>query len=79
MGLHWARAGWAARGAANTKADQYVLPLAFVELAVMVLSALGLVLTVIVWVVVAAIGDRGEDTPGTTRLFDDSDKGNDEP
>lgn len=56
----------------STKAAQYLLPFGLVELAVMALSALGLVLTVFVWLVAAAIGNR---RPGTTRLFDDSDNG----
>lgn len=56
---------------ASARAGGYLLPLGIIELAVMALSALGLVLTVIVWLVVSAIGNRG----GTVRLFDDSDKG----
>jgi hypothetical protein len=65
--------------AANKGAGQYLLPLGIIELAVMVLSAGGLVLTVIVWVVVAAIGNRGGGESDTIKLFDDSDKGNPEP
>jgi hypothetical protein len=79
FGIALGACGLTALAAAGTnKAGQYVLPLAFVELAVMVLSALGLVLTVIVWIVVAAIGGRGGESD-TIKLFDDSDKGKHEP
>lgn len=42
-----------------------------VELAVMVLSAIGLIVAVIVWIIVTAIGDRGGGTP---KLFVDADR-----
>ena len=47
----------------------------FIELGVMALSAVGLTLTAIVWIVVAATGNRGAGEPGTAKLFNDSDDG----
>ena len=64
---------------AGNRPGQYLLPLAFVEVAVMVLSAAGLVVAVIIWVVVAAIGNRGGGGAETIRIFNDSDKTKPEP
>lgn len=63
----------------STKAGAYLVPFAVIELGIMVLSAVGLVLTAIVWIVVATIGNRGGAEPGTIKLFDDSDRGKPEP
>lgn len=59
----------------DTKAGAFLVPFGIVELGIMVLSAVGLVLTAIVWIVVAAIGNRGGGEPGTIKLFGDSDRG----
>ncbi|HEV2213879.1 MAG TPA: hypothetical protein VGR64_01240 [Terracidiphilus sp.] len=53
--------------------------LGFAELAVMILSAAGLVLTVIVWIVVSMIGDRGGDGDESTRIFKDPSDGDKHP
>lgn len=60
--------------AANTKAANFLVPLGIIELAVMVISAAGLVVMVIVWIVAAAIGGGTRGGPDTIKLFDDTDK-----
>jgi len=52
----------------------YVLPLGLVELAVIVLSGVGLLISVILWVVAAALGNSTAGESDTIRLFDNSDK-----
>lgn len=59
--------------AANHGAGGSMLPLGLIEIAVMALSLVGLLLTLVVWGIAAAIGGRGGQT---TRLFDDSDPPN---
>jgi hypothetical protein len=51
-----------------------VLPLGIVELVVMVLSAVGLLISLTVWGVASALGKTAAGGPDTIRLFDDSDK-----
>ena len=48
--------------------------LGMVELAVMVLSILGLFVTLIAWIVVSVLGSAGYKGSEPQRLFDDSDK-----
>lgn len=52
-----------------------ILTLGFAELAVMILSAAGLVLTVIVWIVASIIGDSGGGSDETIRIFKDPSDG----
>ena len=55
----------------SSQLGEYLVPLAIIEVAVMIISAAVLVLTFMVWIVVAAIGDRGSKT---IKLFDGSDE-----
>jgi len=47
----------------------YVTPLAMIELAVMVLAAAGLIVTVVVWVAASLIGNLGHKSSESQRLF----------
>ena len=48
----------------------YAMPLGILELAVMVLAAIGLIVTVVVWVVASALGNLGSKGSETQRLFE---------
>ena len=50
-----------------------LMGLGFLELAAMILSAAGLVVTAIVWVVVAIVGSFGEKVSQPQKVFEDSD------
>jgi hypothetical protein len=60
--------------ASNTRAGNFFVPLGIIEIAVMAISAAGLVVTVIVWIVAAAIGGGPGGGSGTIRLLDDDEK-----
>jgi Na+-driven multidrug efflux pump len=49
---------------------EYAMPLAILELAVMVLAAVGLIVTVVVWVVASAFGNLSSKGSETQRLFE---------
>lgn len=78
FGIALGACGFTALAGSHGRRD-YLLPLGMVELAVMVLSAAGLVLAVILWGVVAARGNRAGGGSDTIRLFDDPDKRKPEP
>ena len=50
-----------------------LVPLGFIELAVILLSAFGLVLTGVVWIIAAALGKTEHRGSAPQRLFDDKD------
>lgn len=52
----------------------YLVTLGLIELAVILLSALGLIVTVIVWIVASLLGQTGYKGSEPQRLFNDSDK-----
>jgi hypothetical protein len=67
----------AAKGIGKSTEEFGVGPLDAVSLVVMIFSALGLALTLVVWFIVAIFGGFGgfrREDPGPQRLFDDSDK-----
>jgi len=51
----------------------FLLPLGIIELIAMGLSAVGLVLTVVVWVIASIVAGRGGRSDRTIKLFDDED------
>jgi hypothetical protein len=50
----------------------FLLPLAFIELGVMILSAVGLVLTVLVWIIASILGYTGSHGSEPQQLFHSS-------
>jgi hypothetical protein len=55
-----------------------LVPLGFIELAVILLSAFGLVLTAVVWIIAAALGKTEHRGSAPQRLFDDRDNKDEE-
>ena len=70
FGVGLGACGLTALASSHGGAD-YFLPLGLIELAVILLSALGLIVTVIVWIVASLLGQTGSQPQ---RLFNDSDK-----
>lgn len=64
----------AAKGIGKSTEEFGVGPIDGLSLAVMLLSALGLVLTVVVWVLSAIVGSFRTGGSNPQRLFDDQDK-----
>jgi hypothetical protein len=63
----------ASRGIGKSTEEFGVGPLDSISLIVMLLSALGLVITTIVWVVAAIVGGFGRNSNDPQKLFDNSD------
>jgi hypothetical protein len=63
----------AAKGIGKSTVEFGVGPLDGVSIVVMILSAFGLVITVIVWIVAAAVGNVGKKVSQPQKLFDEAD------
>ena len=63
----------AAKGIGKSTEEFGVGPLDGVSLVVMILSAFGLVITVIVWIIAAVVGSFGEKVSQPQKLFDEAD------
>lgn len=59
--------------AATRGGNDALVSLAFIELALILLSAVGLVLTVVVWIIASALGKTEHRGSAPQRLFDDKD------
>jgi hypothetical protein len=59
--------------AASRGGTEILVSLAFIELAVVLLSAVGLVLTVVVWIIASALGKTGHRGSAPQSPFDDKD------
>ena len=73
FGVALGACGLTGTGIASRGGTEILVSLAFIELAVVLLSAVGLVLTVVVWIIASALGKTGHRGSAPQSPFDDKD------
>lgn len=68
---------WASSGINDS--GRFLIGFGFLELAVMILSALGLVFTVLLWVIASIFGNRSDSDSEPIRIFDNSSEDDKQP